>query len=244
MEEIRYGEWREEADLAGRNVAEVRGLYEKRFGIPDGARAKLNDGGLKKAAEPETTLEDGDILCFAERSRVKQFLAVGLMASLALTGGLFAYAYTSGSTDITASSGGADFASVTVNNTMSSYTVFGKYKGAVGAGNLFNVTPASGFGGDIEVNIYFTNLDEMVKTYGVYLLRLEMANVGDESFGGGTKPLTLNNGMVTFLCDNLTGGTTYYVQVAGGVYRAFPWSIISGNIYGPDILCDVLQVGT
>jgi hypothetical protein len=174
------------------------------------------------------------------------YFATALLVALVATGGLFAYAYTTASTSITATSKSNDFATVTVNNTMSAYNVFGSYRGSIGAGHLFSVKPASGYTGDVEVNVYLTNVDELSRNYGLFLMRLEFVDSTNATFDLEKieKPLTLNNGVVTFLCDNLTGGTTYYVRCVGGVYRAFPWAFLSGTtIYSPNVLCEVVQAG-
>jgi len=168
------------------------------------------------------------------------------MLALAVTGGLFAYTYTTQSTSITAISKSADFATVSANNTMSAYNLFGSYRGSIGSGTLFNVTPATDYSGDIEVNVYLTNADELSKNYGLFLMRLQFQDISNNpaDVEGINKPLTLRNGVVTFTCDNLTGGDVYHVQCLGGVYQAFPWSFLSGgSIYDPSILYDVGPAG-
>lgn len=178
-------------------------------------------------------------------SRFKQVLVGALVLAFAVSASMFAFAYTTASTSITASSGGADFASVTANNTVPGYNVFGSYRGTISGGNLFDLTPASAYTGDLEVSIYLTNLDDLSKTYGMFLMKIRMVDSANTTVDkeGIVKPLTLRNGVVSFLADNLTGGTTYYINTTGGVYRAFPWAFISGNIYGPTIFADVLQAG-
>ncbi|MFH0941737.1 MAG: hypothetical protein V1823_01765 [Chloroflexota bacterium] len=175
----------------------------------------------------------------------RQVLVGALALAFVASATMFAFTYTSASTDITATSGGNDFASVAANNTVASYSVFGSYRGAIGSGNLFNLTPATGYPGDLEVSVYLTNLDQLSKTYGMFLMKLQLTafNGTPVDSEGITKPLTLNNGVVTFLADSLTGGTTYYIRTTGGIYRAFPWAFISGSIYGPTLYADVVQAG-
>lgn len=50
MTEIRYGEYYEMADLAGKSVAQAREQYKQEFGIPDKAQAKLNGKGIRQKA--------------------------------------------------------------------------------------------------------------------------------------------------------------------------------------------------
>lgn len=182
---------------------------------------------------------------FTKMGAFRQVLVGALALAFVASATMFAFTYTSASTSITATSGGNDFAAVTANNTVANYSVFGSYRGAIGSGNLFNLTPAASYTGDLEVSVYLTNLDQLSKTYGMFLMKLQLTdNVNAPAdIEGITKPLTLNNGVVTFLADNLTGGQTYYIKSTGGIYRAFPWAFISGSIYGPTLYADVVQAG-
>jgi hypothetical protein len=181
----------------------------------------------------------------AKMGAFRKVLIGALVVALAASATMFAFTYTSASTSITATSGGSDFAAVTANNTVSDFDVFGSFRGSIGSGNLFSVTPATGYTGDLEVSVYLTNLDELSKTYGSFLMKVELTDGAGTpaDIEGIVKPLTLNNGVVTFLCDSLTPGTTYYIKTTGGIYRAFPWAFISGSVYGPTLYADVVQAG-
>ena len=245
MVEIIYGDNSELVDLSGMSVADARRRYEARFNISGGAKARLNRRSLDRKQEREEILEENDILYFTEVSRFKQVLVGALVLAFAASASMFAFAYTSASTSITATGGNADFASVTANNTVAGYNVFGSFRGAIGAGNLFNLTPATAYTGDLEVSVYLTNLDNLSRTYGMFLIKLQLVDntSANADLEGIVKPLTMNNGVVTFLCDNLTGGQEYYIETTGGIYRAFPWAFISGSIYGPTMYADVVQAG-
>ena len=245
MVEIIYGDSSELVDLTGMSVADARRRYGAKFGISGGAKARLNHKSLNRKQEKDVILGENDVLHFTEVNRLKQVLVGALVLAFAASASMFAYTVTSASTTITASSGGADFASVTANNSVASYTVHGKYAGAIGGGNLFDVTPSSGFTGDFEVNVYLTNLNELTETYGLFLMQIRMVDSANSSVDveAITKPLTLNNGSVNFLAQGLVGGTTYYINTTGGIFRSYPWSFISGSINSPSIFCDVTQAG-
>jgi len=182
----------------------------------------------------------------AGKSHLARYLVAALMVTLAITGGMFAYAYTSATTSLTVSSGSADFASITANNTVPSYTIFGKYRGSISSGTLFNITPSSGYPGDLQVNVYLSNADQLGYNYGMFLLRIKLVDSNGQyvDVDGIEKPLTLQNGVVSFVSSNMTAGTTYYIKTSGGLYRAFPWAYLSGQtIYSPQITAEVVQVG-
>jgi len=178
---------------------------------------------------------------------LRRYFITALLVALAITAGLFAYAYTSQTTSLNATAATADFASVTVNNTVPGYNIFGSYRGKIPQGNLFNVTPATGYPGDLEVNVYLDNVDQLSYKYGMLLMRIRFVDSGNNTVDVEdlTKPLSLQNGVVNFAATGLTPGTTYYIQTTGGVYRAFSWAYLtgSGGSYDPSITCEVVQAG-
>jgi len=178
---------------------------------------------------------------------LRRYFVTALLVALAVTGGLFAFAYTSDTTSLNATAATADFASVTVNNTVPGYNIFGSYRGKIPQGNLFDVTPTTSYPGDLEVNVYLDNIDLLSYKYGMLLVRIRFVDSGNNTVDveDMTKPLTLQNGVVSFTATGLTPGTTYYIQTTGGVYRAFPWAYLtsSGGSYDPSITCEVVQAG-
>ncbi len=188
----------------------------------------------------------GNVIQGMVNSTLKRILVMAMAGSLVITGGMFAYAYTAASTIITASTGSADFASISANNTVAGYTTFGSYRGTIGSGNLFDVTPTSGYTGDLQVNIYLANPDELSKNYGLWMLRVRLVDTDDNymDMEAINKVLSLNNGVVSFISDNLTAGTTYHIRTTGGVYRSFPWVYLTtGSIYSPSLYAEVVQAG-
>ena len=184
----------------------------------------------------------------AGKSKLRLYFTTALMLALAITGGLFAYAYTTRTTALSVTDAKSDFASVTVNNTVGSYSIFGSYRGRIPQGNLFAVTPAANYPGDLEVSVYLDNIDQLSYKYGLLLMRIRFVDSGNSTVDvdGIQKPLSLNNGVVTFTASTLlAANTTYYIQTTGGVYRTFPWAYIgtSGGTYAPSITADVLQAG-
>ena len=69
MAELRYDNYHETADLAGRTIADVRERYRADLDIPDNARAKLNGENVKRKRESDIVLKDNDELVFVKRSK-------------------------------------------------------------------------------------------------------------------------------------------------------------------------------
>jgi len=241
MVEIIYGENNRQANLAGKSVAEVRELYTPELSIPDRAKASLNGEPLKKELEPEAKLNDGDQLSFEEKSRKGLVMLGALLLTLVITGGLFAYTYTTDSTTISATAVASDYADVSANASIS-YTFHGRERGKIDGGMLFDVTRASGYTGDLEVNVYLANVDELQNDYSFWMLRVELtdsANVSKD-LEGITQVLSLDNPFVTFICSDWA--VPRYVNALGGTYRAFP-NVHGLTGYNPLIFCQVNQVG-
>lgn len=179
-------------------------------------------------------------------SKLRRFLVTGLLASVIVTGGLFAYAYTSDTTSLSATSAASDFADISDNMTVPAYKIFGSYRGTIGPGTLFDIRPDGDYNGDLEVVVYLDNIDDLSINYGMLLLRIRLVDGSNQYMDkeGFDKPLTLNNGVVSFISDNMSGGTTYYIRTTGGIYRTFAWAYLSGkSIYAPSLTAEVIQAG-
>ncbi len=240
MVEIRYGEHYEVADLMGKSVAEAREQYRKEFGIPDRAQAKLNGKGIGKKLEAEAGLSDEDELNFEEKSRRGLVMLGAFLLTLAITGGIFAYTFTTATVTMLVTTASSDFAMISANRTVLTYQPFGTYRGAIPTGNLFNITPASGYTGDLEVTVYLSNPDELTKNYRYWLLRLQLT---DNSTGhnpvdaqGGTQVLTMENGHASFYFNsaNFTSmNGPWCIWTTGGSYMGLPWGTGWGTTYQP-----------
>ncbi len=242
MVEIRYGENYEMADLAGKSVAEAREQYKQEFGIPDKAQASLNGKGIRQKHEPVTALGDNDSLTFAEKSRKGLFFIGAILLALAITGGIFAY----GATTTTVRLGltdQPDFAAVTA-GAGPTWNVFGSYKGKVGTGTLFTITPADGvpadaWTGDMSVVVTIGNAHELVEAYRILVFEIEVWNLADTSIGT-TEYLTMGVGEISIEFTQSTPGP-YTVEITDGYYITHRGGWATANAEDPLIMCQVLQ---
>ena len=183
---------------------------------------------------------------------IKSTRAVVLLGSLLLTlvvtGGLFAYAYTTDTASIQVDAVSVDFADVSENVTgvaSLSYDIQGRVKGAIGAGGLFNITRDTNYTGDLEVIVSLANADKLVENYSFWMMRVEFTDSGLTKVDSEnmTQVISLNNPEVTFYVDSsdLTG--TKYVRTPGGSFRAFPAAggLENGDDYDPMLFCTVVQ---
>ena len=240
MVKITYRGQEKQADLAARNVAEVRELFKSEFGLPDRAHALLNGEQLKRKLEPETELGDGDELYFETPSRRGLVLLGAFLLTLALTGGLFAYTATSATVNIGLTDQG-DFVT-TANTTPTGWDVYRNFKGTVTATDLFTITPGSGFTGDLAAVITLANAHELVEAYRILVLEIEIWDSGDNDQLGTTEYLTLGKGEVS-IDIAYDSDTPYTVKIVNGFYITHR-SAWPAGYEDPLILCDVMQRGT
>ncbi|MFC1949221.1 hypothetical protein ACFLW0_03510 [Chloroflexota bacterium] len=250
MVEIQYSDYYEEAELTGKTIAEVREQYKQGFGIPDRAKAKLNGKGIARKHEAITVLCDEDELSFEERSRKGLIMVASFLLAMAITGGIFAYTYTTASVTMTVGAVTSDFAQIADNSTdLASYTPFGKLRGALPSGTLFQIIPATGYTGDLEVTVYLANPDELTRNYRYWLMRLQLTDNASSGLNPVdaemiTQVLTMSNGEATFYfpSSNFTGGEDYYVLTSGGSYMALPYTSAGwGTVYSPLVFAQVTQ---
>ena len=241
MVEIRYGEHYEMADLAGRSVADAREQYKPEFGIPDKAQASLNGKGIGTKHELVTALGDNDSLTFAQKSRKGLFFIGAILLALAITGGVFAYGATTTTVDLLLT-GTSDYAAVVAEGSPPTWTVWGKFKGAVTAGDLFEITPETNYTGDMVALITLTNTYDLVETYRVLVLEIEIWDQTPAQVGT-TEYLTMDKGVIEIEIDQSGFTSPYDVRLVNGFYitHRSPWTVGKED---PTILCDVIQKGT
>jgi molybdopterin converting factor small subunit len=247
MVAIRYRDQFEVSELAGQTIKEAREQFKAEFGIPDKAQVKLNGVKVKSSAECDTVLNDDDKLTFAVSHGRGAFLVGALLLALAITGGIFASGFINASLTLSVTQNG-NFANVApaVTGLMPAWTTFGFYKGSLGSGNIFTVTPAAGYPGDLVTTITIANAADLAKVYRVLSFTLEMhdntANTTlDVSAGAGQyyAMLTLDNGQANMWTsagsDNLT------VRVKSGFYITHPFSGLSNAYASPLLFAEVAQ---
>jgi len=184
-----------------------------------------------------------DEFSFMAKSRKAAILLCAFLLTLIVTVGSFAYAYTTNTTTINVTGATNDFATVTGNNTVPSYLIFGSYRGAIQAGYLFKVTPTNNYPGDLEVTVYLSNLEELSENYRYFMMRLQLVNASNNPVDaeGITRVLSTNNGVTGFYFPsaNFTPGRDYFVRNLGGAYISLPWGQTGWTIRNPVLTCQV-----
>jgi hypothetical protein len=253
MIEIKYKDKYEAADLAGMTIGEVREQFRDILNIPGRAGVKLNGASIKGNAEFDIILNDNDRLAFTAHKGMGAYLVGAALLALAVTGSVFASGFINSTTSLNAATIESNFADVTANVTGSAavtWNAFGFFKGSIpGPSNIFEVTPAAAYTGDLVTTVTIGNADDLIKRYRVLALQLEMVdrNTGtalDINDSGAADAndwvmLTLDNGSVSLFTD---GNTNMSIRVKGGFFitHVHPAAGWQGSAT-PDLFCEVAQ---
>lgn len=180
------------------------------------------------------------------------FLVGALLLALVITGGVFAYGYTTATTEFNVTTGTADFASITADNaSLPAWEPYGQFKGQTGTGTLFTVdTATSGYGGDLVITVAYANAEQLVEAYRVLNLTLEMRDSGDgivdingdnQTNSKDIAVLTLGNGSVDLFVTQ-AAPDTYTIELKSGFYNAHAWGVSgwAGN-ENPQLYAEVAQ---
>ncbi|MFQ5997028.1 MAG: hypothetical protein ACE5KP_05325 [Dehalococcoidales bacterium] len=174
---------------------------------------------------------------------MKKFLIIALVALLAVTGGMFAYTFTTATATIGVNAPTSDFANITANASFTAPTVFGKFTGTWPTGKLFTVNPASGYQGDLVISVYLVNTGELIRQYQHLNMALRYTDntgaMADEQ--SETQVLSLQNAQVLFTWTSGNGTSPFAVEVVGGGYRLHPFKTLTGASYQPQVWCEVSQ---
>ena len=249
---ISYKDHTEAANLAGKSVAEARRQYQALFGIPDRAKAVLNGRPVTTEHESEVRLHDCDELTFVVRTRSKMPILVGaLLLTMAITGGIFAFTFTTASSTVSVTAAGSDFAAVSENVASPlTWTARGFFKGTIGAGNLFDIdTLASNYTGDLTATVTLANADALVEAYRVMVLKIQVydgtgaqvdINGSDSVTGADFALLTLNNAETNLFIQGQA--TEFVVKVVSGFYVSNVWGSGWTSTYeDPQLFAEVAQ---
>ena len=174
---------------------------------------------------------------------MKKILLIALVVLVVVTGGMFAYTFTTATATIGVTAPTSDFANITAGSSITAPTVFGKFTGTWPSSTIFDITPTANYTGDLVVTVYMVNTGQLVRQYQHVNMTLEFQDstnsMVDEQLTA--QVLNLQNGQVMFTWENNTGTSPYKIALTGGGYRLHPFKSLTGGSYQPQIWCEVTQ---
>jgi hypothetical protein len=178
---------------------------------------------------------------------MKKILLIALVSLLVVTGGMFAYTFTTATATIGVSAPTSDFANITAGTSITAPTVFGKFTGTWPQSTLFDITPTENYTGDLIVTVYLINTGQLIREYHHVNMTLEFQDTDNTTAdeqgiaGEPVQVLNLQNAEVQFSLEYGTGNSPYKVVLTGGGYRLHPFKSMTGGSYQPQIWCEVTQ---
>ena len=174
---------------------------------------------------------------------MKKILLIALLALLVVTGGMFAYTFTTATATIGVTAPQSDFANITANSSITAPSVFGKFTGTWPSGPLFFITPDPNYQGDLVITVSLVNTGELIRQYRHINMALEFtdntSNRADEQLE--IQVLNLQNAEVMFTWNGTGSGPPYTVNLTGGGFRLHPLKTLTDGSYQPQIWCEVTQ---
>jgi len=174
---------------------------------------------------------------------VKKILLISLVALLVITGGMFAYTFTTATATIGVAAPTSDFANITAGSGITAPTVFGDFTNTWPSSTLFDITPTENYTGDLVITVYMVNAGQLIRQYHHVNMEIEFQDstnsTADEQ--GTIQVLNLQNAEAMFTWENGTGTSPYKVVLTGGSYRLHPFKTLTGGSYQPQIWCEVTQ---
>ncbi|NQT05261.1 MAG: hypothetical protein HQ577_04550 [Dehalococcoidia bacterium] len=175
---------------------------------------------------------------------MKRILLISVLALLVVTGGMFAYTFTTATATIGVAAPTSDFANVTANTTTPPDYVFGSFTGTWPQQTLFTIEPHDEYTGDLVITVSLVNTGELIRQYRHLNMALQYydANGDPADTQGEIQVLNLQNAEVLFDWQADNGTAPFSVNITtGGSFRLHPFRDMTGGSYQPMIWCEVTQ---
>ncbi|MFC1932543.1 hypothetical protein ACFLXU_02790 [Chloroflexota bacterium] len=141
----------------------------------------------------------------------KIHLIVALMLALTLSGGVFAYTYTTASGTIVIAQPTGDVVSSNATGTQPDWDSVlddlsseNKTCGETPTGNLFTINPDTAFGGDLMAKVYLANTGDLSKAYSYLNMKLYLEGSVEAGETPNYRLLTLQNGEAALTLEDLS----------------------------------------
>ncbi len=148
----------------------------------------------------------------------KFYLLAGLALVLMLSGGVFAYTYTTAIGTINVGSPGANVATCNAStsqpnwNSVTANLSANTTCGEIPTGDLFDITPNAGYTGDVQVGIYRTNAANLIKAYKYLNMKLYLDGSEEAGQTPSYQVLSLQNGRANFSLAGITSSSKSWTQ--------------------------------
>lgn len=180
----------------------------------------------------------------------KSRLILALVPALTLSGGVYAYTFTTASGTINIAEPTGDIATSKATETQPDWNSIlvdlsseNKTCGEVPTGNLFIITPNTAYTDDLVAKVYLTNTGNLTKAYQSLNMELYLEGSVEAGEMPNYRVLSIQNGMATFKIEG-DGSGNQILSVTGGDYTLtsrepqeweVDWTVT------PELYCEVTQ---
>jgi len=171
----------------------------------------------------------------------KRQLIIGLVLALVVSGGLYAFAYTSATATMNITVAGDEIATAAPSavqpdwNSILTPPESPPLLGEVPTGDLFDITPSAEYSGDLAIKVYLTNTGNLVKAYDYLNMKLYLEGSVEAGDTPNYQLLTLQNGEANFTMQDITGISGTWTQTSqadfqGGTLNQVDATTSPGNV--------------
>ncbi|MFA5316828.1 MAG: hypothetical protein WC369_05340, partial [Dehalococcoidales bacterium] len=108
---------------------------------------------------------------------MKRLLIILIAVVLLVSGGAYAFTFTTATTTIGVNAAESDFANVTSGN-ITAPTVFGNFTGTWPEGAIFNIDPHASYTGDLVIRVDLVNAGQLIRQYDHMNMALTLVDSG------------------------------------------------------------------
>ena len=179
-----------------------------------------------------------------ESTKKKFYLITALALVLIISGGAFAYTYTTagGTIGILPPSGDVATSNTTASqpdwNSVTDGLSENTTCGEVPIGDLFDITPSAAYTGDLQVGIYLTNASNLTRAYKYLNMKLYLEGSASANETPNYRLLTLQNGRANFSLAGLQSSAKSWVQTLQSDFEGGTLSNLDTTTSPDDVILD------
>ncbi|MBU2535481.1 MAG: hypothetical protein ABIK32_04700 [Chloroflexota bacterium] len=181
---------------------------------------------------------------WGKNAKRKLYLLAALGLILVLSGGVFAYTYTTAVGTISVGEPSADVATSnisasqpgwsSVTDNLSENTTCGE----VPAGDLFDITPNAAYSGDVQVGVYLTNAADLTSAYKYINMKLYLEGSDEAGETPSYRVLSLQNGRANFSLSGISSSSKSWTQTTQSDFEGGTLNQVDTTTSPDDVILD------
>jgi len=178
----------------------------------------------------------------------KLHLAIAALLALILSGGFYAYTFTTAGSTIGIAEPTGDIATTNTTATQPDWNAVlddlsseNKTCGEVPTGNLFAITPNAAYSGDMIADVYLTNTANLTKAYRYYNIKLYLSASEEAEETPDYRMLSLQNGDTSFTMSELEPIAGTWTQTSQADFEGGTLNQVDTTTSPGDVILDTFS---